>query len=185
MDREEKLSVAYGAAGWFLIIHYSAIILSSIISELTSFIVLVGRSIVDAGLIRSTFFSLGIRGLASVLMILVGFALILAYKRRLNSIYSKRLEQNANDIDIRSIVFSVVGMLISVMSISSIIATTIYQYQALALLFTDNAYISNAVLLVMPQYLLSIVEGIFGLYLLSTFSKKKDDAANKITSMEV
>jgi hypothetical protein len=183
MEREEKLSIAYGAAGWFLIIHYSVIILNNVISELTSFIVLAGRSIVDAGLIRGTLFSLGMRGLASVLLISLGIALIFAYKRRLKSVFSKRLKLNSNDVEIKPIVFSVVGMLIIVMSINSIITVTIFQYRTLALLLKGIAFSSN-VLLVIPQYLLSIMEGIFGLYLLLTFSKKKASVTNKTESIE-
>lgn len=185
MGREEKLSIAYGAAGWFLIIHFSVIILNNIVSELTSFIVFAGRSVVDEGLISSTLFSLGIRGLASVLMILLGLALIFVYKRRLNNIFSKRLELKSNDLGIRSTVFSVVGILIIIMSINSVITITIYQYQTLALLFINKAYIGNILLVVLPQYLLSIVEGICGLYLLSTFSKKEDSVTNESTSMDV
>jgi hypothetical protein len=53
----------------------------------------------------------------------------------------------------------------------------------LALLLKGIAFSSN-VLLVIPQYLLSIMEGIFGLYLLLTFSKKKASVTNKTESIE-
>lgn len=180
MGREEKISMFYGIGGWFLLLHFAVVIVNNIVTQLSSFLLLKNTSVIDSVLIRNSILSVFIYGMSSIFMILISLALLLNYYRRLKNNYLKSIESSVDAIEnryeeVRFVVFSVVGMLILLMSINSIIAISAYHYESLAGLLSfklSDAYFRYSLLLVGPQYLLSLGEALLGLWLLKKFSEK-------------
>jgi hypothetical protein len=192
VSRKEKMTMALGIGGWFLSLHFAVAIMNRIISQLAAFSLLAGTSVVDNVLIRNSIMNVIIFGMPSMIMFLIGLVFLFIYSRRLKSISVNLAEQALDTIDSRQVevsygVFSVVGILILLMSIYSIITISVLQYESVAGLFSfkfSEPYYKYSLFLVGPQYLLSLAEGILGLWLLIKFKKKALSSANEDTAVD-
>jgi hypothetical protein len=180
MSKKEKMTMALGIGGWFLSLHFAVVIINRIVSQLAAFSLLAGTSVVDDILIRNSIMNVIIFGIPSMIMFLTGLVFLFLYNRRLKSICSNSEEQGLDitentRVQVRFSVFSVTGILILLMSIYSVISISVLQYEAVAGLLSfkfSEPYFKYSLFLVGPRYLLSLVEGLIGLFLLIKYRKK-------------
>jgi hypothetical protein len=180
VSREEKIGIVYGIGGWFISIHFAVIILNNIVTQVSSFLLLAGTGVVDDVLIRNSILSVFIYGMPSMIMLLIGLTILLVKKRKLKSYYLKSTEQVLDAVEnrekeVETVVFSSVGILVLLMSINSIVTISVFQYDSLTGLFslnTSDPFFRHSLAFMGPQYLISLVEGLLGLFLFKKFCRK-------------